>query len=119
MSKPNRKLRLVTDFTRLNKFIKRPVHPFPSANKIIQYMPSEAKVFAKLDAVQGYHQVELDEESRHLTTFLVPWGKYRYKIGQMGLKSTSDTFCAKSDKAIHNISHAQKIVDDILLCAPD
>ena len=37
----------------------------------------------------------------------------------MGLKLTSDTFCTKSDKAIHNISQAQKIVDAILLRAPD
>ena len=71
VAKPNGKLRLVTDFTHLNKYIQRPVHPFPSANDIKQRIPSTATIFAKLDAVQGYHQVELDEESRHLTTCLL------------------------------------------------
>ena len=30
------KVRLVTDFTQLNKFVKRPVHPFPSTRDIPQ-----------------------------------------------------------------------------------
>jgi len=98
--KPNGKVRLVTDFTHLNKFIKRPVHPFPSAGQIIQNIPTGSKYFAKLDATQGYHQVPLHPDSRHLTTFLLPWGKYRYLRGPMGLKSTNDVFCAKSDKVI-------------------
>ena len=116
--KPNGKLRLVTDFTYLNRFVKRPVHPFPSADDIIRNIPQGSRFFAKLDAVQGYHQVPLAPESRPLTTFLLPWGKFRYKRGPMGLKSTSDVFCDKSDKAIVGVPSAQKIVDDILLCAP-
>ena len=31
----------------------------------------------------------------------------------------SDIFRAKSDKAISNVKHAQKIVNDILICAPN
>ena len=77
--KANGKIRLVTDFTQLNKVIKRPVHPFPSAAEIVQRIPSDAKIFAKLDALQGYHQVPLDVNSRALTTFLLPMGKFRYK----------------------------------------
>ena len=34
----------------------------------------------------------------------------------MGLRSTSDKFCAKSDKAIISIPNTQKIVDVILIC---
>ena len=111
-------IRQVTDFSYLNKFIKRPIHPFPSANDIMQNIPSDTKFFAKLDAIQGYHQVPLAEDCRHLTTFLLPMGKYRYKRGPMGLLSTSDVFCAKSDKTIANVPGTQKIVDDILICAP-
>ena len=115
--KDNGKLRLVTDFTRLNLYIKRPIHPFPSASDIMQRIPVGAQWFAKLDALQGYHQVPLAEESRHLTTFLIPQGKFRYKRGPMGLRSTNDVYCAKSDKSIKNIPDTQKIVDDIFVCA--
>ena len=58
---------LVTDFTKLNKFVVRPVHPFPSVSDIIQSIPSTAAYFAKLDATHGYFQLPLDEEASHLT----------------------------------------------------
>ena len=90
VQKPNGKLRLVTDFTQLNKYVKRPIHPFPSAAEIVQRIPKGAKYFAKLDAIQGYHQVPLADDCRHLTTFLLPRGKFQYKRGPMGLKSTND-----------------------------
>ena len=56
-------LRLVTDFSFLNRHIKRPVHRFPAAMDIMQAIPSGSMVFAKLDALHGYHQIGLDEES--------------------------------------------------------
>ena len=72
-------VRLVTDYTKLNSFVRRPVHPFPSVNDIVQAIPSSATIFAKFDAVNGYFQIALDEESSRLTTFLLPSGRYRYK----------------------------------------
>ena len=58
-----RRVRLVTDFTGLNKFVRRPTHPFPSTREIIEAIPPEAKLFCKLDAVHGYFQLALDEKS--------------------------------------------------------
>ena len=81
---PTPRLRLVTDFSRLNKFVVRPVHPFPSAADIMRGIPADSTVFCKLDAVWGYHQMPLEEQSRKLTTFLLPSGRYRYKRGPMG-----------------------------------
>ena len=84
------RVRLVTDYTKLNKFVKRPVHPFPATRDIIQSVPKGQKVFAKLDAVHGYFQLALDEESSFLTTFLLPQGKFRYLRAPMGLNASSD-----------------------------
>ena len=53
VEKPNGKLRLVTDFTYLNRFVKRPIHPFPSALDIITDIPAGMTHFAKLDAPPG------------------------------------------------------------------
>ena len=47
-------VRLVRDYTELNKHVKRPINPFSSAKEILQAIPKEAKVFAKLDTVHGY-----------------------------------------------------------------
>ena len=46
--KPNgTSVRLVTDYTKLNKFVKRPIHPFPSATEIMQSIPEDAIFFCK------------------------------------------------------------------------
>ena len=79
VQKPNgTAVRLVTNYTKLNKFVKRPIYPFPSATEIMQSILENAKFFAKLDAVHGYFQLALDEESSLLTTFRIPSGRYRY-----------------------------------------
>lgn len=64
--KPNgTSVRLVTDYTKLNKFVKRPIHPFPSGTDIMQGIPESAKYFSKFDAVHGYFQLAINEESRY------------------------------------------------------
>lgn len=112
-------LRLVTDYTRLNNYIDRPVHPFPSAPDIMRKIKPDSKVFAKLDCTQGYFQVPLDEESSYLTTFILPSGRYRYLRAPMGLNAAGDFWCFSSDEALVGLEWADKIVDDILIQAPD
>ena len=43
---------LVTDLSVLNKYIIRPVHPFPSANTILSNIPSNTQYFTSLDAIR-------------------------------------------------------------------
>ena len=60
--KPNGKdLRLVTDYVHLNKFIERPVHPFPCTQDILKNIPAGSTWFAKLDTLHGYYQIPLDD----------------------------------------------------------
>ena len=112
-------LRLVTDLSCLNKYIVQPVHPFPSAHTILSNIPDTARVFASLDAVSGYHQVPLDDKSSHLTTFLLPSGRYRYLRAPMGLCSSSDEWCWRSDATIEGIPGVHKLVDDYLVTGKD
>ena len=95
------------------------MHPFPATRDIIQSVPKGQKVFAKLDAVHGYFQLALDEESSFLTTFLLPQGKFRYLRAPMGLNASSDEWCCHSDKIIMGLPWARKIVDDTLIWAED
>ena len=55
----NIRMRLVTDYTHLNRYVKRPVHPFTCTKETLQAIPSSATHFAKLDAVHGYFQLAL------------------------------------------------------------
>ena len=110
-------VRLVTDYTKLNSFVQRPVHPFPSVSDIVQAIPSSAVIFAKFDAVNGYFQIALDEESSKLTTFILPSGRYHYKRMPQGLNASSDEWCRRSDVVIEGLPWARKLVDDIIVWA--
>ena len=107
------------DFTHLNKYVCRPVHTFPSTQEILSGLNPESKVFAKLDATQGYHQVPLEDDSSKLTTFLLPSGRFSFLRAPIGLSCSSDEFCRRSDQVIKGIQSVRKLVDDILIQAPD
>ena len=61
-------VRMVTDFTRLNFHVERPVHPFPSVDDIVKAIPPTAKFFAKMDAVHGYFPRRRQLLLHHLPT---------------------------------------------------
>ncbi len=103
VAKPDGSARLVTDYTQLNKFVKCPVHPFPSSQDIIQSVHPDSRVFATFDCKFGYHQVKLDHCSSLLTTFLIPQGRFRYTRAPMGLNASGDEFCRRSDEVIHGV----------------
>jgi hypothetical protein len=113
--KPNGTARLVTDYTRLNQYVKRPIHPFPATLDILQNINPNSKWFAKLDAIHGYFQIPLDTESSYLTTFLLPSGRYRYTRAPMGLNASGDEFCMRTDMALQGLTGVSKLVDDILV----
>ena len=116
--KPNGGVRMVTDYTAINKVIERPIHPFMSATDTIRQIGPKAKFFATLDAVSGYFQVPLSEEAMLLTTFLTPWGKFCYTRGPMGFKATQDWWNQISDIVVIDYQEwCAKIVDDILIWA--
>jgi hypothetical protein len=80
----------------------------------VQAIPPSARYFATADCVHGYFQLALDAESRDLTTFMLPSGRWQYLRGPMGLSATSDDWCRKSNFVIEGKENARKIVDDIL-----
>ena len=115
--KPGRpdEARLVTDYVKLNSYIRRPVHPFPSADLVFKLIKQGSKWFCKLDAVHGYFQLPLDEKSQLCTAFLLPWGRFVYTVAPMGLSCSGDWFCQRTDEALAGIDGVVKLVDDILV----
>ena len=101
-------VRLVTDYKEINKYIDRPVHPFPSCKDVLRGIKPDSRWFLKFDAMAGYHQIPLDDESSKLTTFLVERGRYRYTRAPMGLNLSSDHFCERTDIAFVTIKDLLK-----------
>ena len=71
---PRDAVRMVTDFTHLNKFVQRPHHGFPTTQEIMNNVKSTSRYFAVIDLVQGYHQIPLDQASSDLTCFMLSTG---------------------------------------------
>ena len=107
--------RLTIDFTRLNKFVKRPIHPVRSTHDAVASIGTGAQFFTKLDAKAGYHQVPIREEDQDLTTFITPWGRYRFRRAAMGLVSSGDVYNQRGDEALGDIPRTCKVVDDVII----
>ncbi len=69
-------IRVCVDMRRANEAIVRERHPIPTIEEVL-YDLNGASVFSKIDLKWGFHQVELDEESRDITTFVTHRGLYR------------------------------------------
>ena len=110
-------VRLVVDHKEINRWVQRPTHPFIAGTQLLKEIPHDAVVFAKLDALWGYYQIPLAEESQHITTFVCERGTFEYLRAPMGLNSSGDEFCRRTDDALKNIKGVLKLVDDILVYA--
>ena len=77
-------------------------------------LEGKAKFFSTIDASQGYWQLELEEKSQVLTTFMTPYNRYAFLRAPMSLNCTGDEYCRRGDKVFEEINNLQKVVDDIL-----
>ena len=114
--KPKGGVRLCVDLTKLNKHVKRPFYPMKTPRDVIATITPGAKFFSTLDATKGYWQIPLAEESQDYTTFITPWGRYKFLRAVMGLSSSQDEYERRGNEAVGDIPDIYKIVDDIL-CA--
>ena len=70
--------RRVIDYTQLNKHAPRQTHHTRSPFHIAVTVPGNT-FKSVLDNWHGYHSVPIDPTDRALTTFITPFGRYRYK----------------------------------------
>ena len=116
--KPSGEIRLCIDMHRANEAVVRERHPIPTVDEVLQDM-TQSSVFTKLDLKWGYHQLELSEESRGITTFMTHAGLYRYKRLMFGITSAPEIYQHAIQQAVHGCEGVRNISDDIILHAKD
>jgi hypothetical protein len=84
VDKPNGDHRLVIDYRALNKKIEIDCNPIPNIHFSFHWF-AKAKYFTVIDLNQGYYQMSLGKESRHLTSFCTMWGLYQWTRVPFGL----------------------------------
>ncbi|XP_049275480.1 uncharacterized protein K02A2.6-like [Rhipicephalus sanguineus] len=112
--KPSGDVRICVDFTELNRYVLREWHPIPSVEHTLGLLHG-AKVFSKLDANSGFWQIPLCEESRKLTTFISPFGRFYFNRLPFGIASAPEHFQKQMAYILQGISRVVCHMDDILI----
>ena len=101
-----------------NTAILRPVTEALTVDDI-KFKLEGATNLSVLDMNEGYHQLELDEFSRHLTTFYGTYSRMRYKRLNYGTISAQDIFDKAMDDTIEGLNGVLHIRDDFIVFGKD
>ena len=116
--KANGDVRIVVDMRQANKAIIRERHPIASVEDIL-YSLNGGKIFSKLDLNQAFHQIELEEESRNITTFVTHQGLYRYKRLMFGVSAAPEMYNHILGQVLAGLEGVQNLYDDIVVFGED
>ena len=112
--KPSGAVRICVDMKPLNENVLREVHPMPKVDTTLAQLTG-ATVFSKLDANSGFWQIPLAKESRLLTTFITPYGRFCFNKLPFGISSAPEVFQRHMNDILSGLPGVLCHVDDILV----
>ena len=112
--KPNKRVRICVDLTKLNENVRRERHPLPAVEQALAQIAG-AKVFSKLDANSGFWQIPLSPESSPLTTFITPFGRYYFNRLPFGITSAPEHFQRRMAAILQGLDGVVCLMDDVLV----
>ena len=100
----------------INKAIVIPKFTVPTLDEILPALgKSKHKCFTIFDALDGFTQVPLSEESSLATTMHTPWGRYRWLRLPYGVSSAAEEFQMRMQQALEGLDGIGNIADDVLV----
>ena len=99
---------------KLNQNVKREHHILPSVENTLAQL-KDAHVFTKLDANSGFWQIPLTKESSMMTTFITPYGRYRFNLLPFGISSAPEQFQRRMSEILEGLTRLVCLMDDILI----
>ena len=94
------KVRLCLDARKINECTRKDAYPLPSIEGIFARLP-KANIISKIDLKDAYWQIELDEKSKHITSFTIPGRPlYQFTVMPFGLCNAPQTMCRLMDEII-------------------
>jgi len=120
VAKPHQpgKWRFCVDYRTLNEKLKSMGWPIPNIDRLFARLGSKkAKYFAVLDLTSGYHQVLLDQKTRHLAAFVTDYGVFEPVRLWMGIKSAPSYFQKQMARVLHGLLYdiCEIYIDDIII----
>ena len=115
-AKANGDPRRTIDYQPLNRHSSRQTFPVDSPFSLASRIPTGKKK-SVVDAWNGYHLVPLHPDYRHYTTFLTPWGRFRYLVAPQGHLVSGDGFNERYDAITSDFKRKERCVDDTVMWA--
>ena len=112
--KSNGKVRICVDLTQLNKSVKREYFPLPRLEETLASIEGSC-YFTKKVANSGFWQIKLEEQSRELTTFITPFGRYMFKKMPFGISAAPEFFQRQMSKILERLEGVVCMMDDVLV----
>ena len=116
--KKNGAIRICVDYQPLNRYVCREVYPLPKVDETLAQLAG-AKVFSKLDANSGFWQIPLTEQSKLLTTFITPFGRYYFHKLPFGICSAPEHFQKRMSQILAGLKGVLCQMDDVLVFGND
>ena len=114
VDKPNGDVKLCVYMCKPTEDLHRTHPPYPTSEEILQDL-NGSKFFSKIDLKECYHQIELAESSRYLTTFKPHVGLRRYKRLPYGAPVGSEICQHVIGQVLEGCHNVRNIADDILV----
>jgi RNase H-like domain found in reverse transcriptase/Reverse transcriptase (RNA-dependent DNA polymerase)/Integrase zinc binding domain/Retroviral aspartyl protease len=108
--------RVVVDFRQVNKKIVGDKFPLPRIDEILDQL-GRAKYFTVLDLKSGFHQIEIEEGSKEITSFSTATGHFHFNRLPFGLKISPNSFQRMMTVALAGLSPELSFlyIDDLVV----
>ena len=116
--KKSGEVRICVDLKPLNESVLRETHPLPGVDETLAKLTG-ATVMSKLDANSGFWQITLSKDSRELTTFITPFGRYCFNKLPFGISSAPEHFQKRMSTILDGLAGVLCLMDDILIFGKD
>ena len=118
VSKKDGTKRFYVDYRRLNDRTMKDAYPIPRIDDSLDAQAG-AKWFSTLDLASGHWQVELDDEAKRKSAFVVRGGHYAWKVMPFGLCNAPSTFERLMERVLTGLQWEVLLVylDDVIVYA--
>ena len=115
ISKPDKSIRVCTNFQDLNRACPKDDFPLPNIDIIVDLIAGH-EMLSLMDGFSSYNQIKIAPEDQEKTTFTCPWGTYFWNVMPLGLKNVGATYQRAMTTIFHDMMHTimEDYVDDIL-----
>ncbi|GFX53705.1 transposon Tf2-9 polyprotein [Trichonephila clavipes] len=114
-------IRLCVDYRKLNRKLVKDRFPLPLIEDVLDKLQG-AKVYTTLDLKNGFFHVDVIENCKHLTSFVVPDGQFEFNKVPFGLSTSPSVFQRYVYSIFRELMRKGVVIiymDDLIISAKD